>query len=176
MADTNRELQFPGQREGERVVTTVFRHWYVVAMPVAKALLVILLTFLIPLWLNLAGLIFSYALSAAVYYLWIVFWIGYILYEYLNWCRDRFIITDQRIINVDQRGLFRKRVAEVELEQIHNITHEVVGFFPTMLNFGTVTVRMSGDGDLLLEYIANPAIVKEDIARLIKTVGKRQPL
>ncbi len=171
MTGTNHQTkfipQFPGQREDEEIVTVLYRHWYVVAAPAVKSLVIILLSFAIPLWLHLAGLIFSYAISTIIYYLWIVFWISYIVYAYLNWSRDRFIITDQRIIDIDQKGLFRQRVSEVELEQIRSITHETVGFFSTVLKFGTVFVH-AGEGGLTLNQVPNPANVKEDIIRLTK--------
>lgn len=159
--------QFPGQREDEEIVMVLYRHWYAVAVPAVKALLIILLSFVIPLWLHLAGLIFSYAISTTIYYLWIVFWISYIVYGYLNWSRDRSIVTDQRIVNIDQKGLFRQRVSEVELEQIRSITHEIIGFFPTLLKFGTVFINTEGTG-IALKQVPDPVGIKEDIIQLTK--------
>lgn len=170
MASQNWKPEFPGQRQDEEVLMMVYRHWYVVAAPAIKALVIILLSFIIPIWLNLGGLIFSYAISTTIYYLWIVFWISYVVYIYFNWLQDRFIVTNQRIIDIDQRGMFRRRVSEVELEQISGITHEVVGFFPTLLDFGTVVIRAGGADGLTLKQVANPAMIKEDITQLVKQV------
>ena len=110
--------EFVGQREDEEVVLVLFKHWYMVVAPMLKAILIILISFVIPIWLNFANFIFSYGLTTLIYYLWLVFWIGYMIYQYINWYRDRFIITTQRLINVDQRGMLHRQVAEVELERV----------------------------------------------------------
>ena len=90
------------------------------------------------------------------------------VYQYINWYRDQFIITTQRLINIDQRSLLHRRVAEVELDKIQNITHIIKGLSPTMFNFGTVIVQSAGANDLMLEQISNPALIQEDITRLVK--------
>lgn len=162
--------EFIGQRESEQVEIVLFKHWFVITVPVVKSLAIILLSFAVPMWLHWTAWIFSYGLTTAIYYLWMVFWVGYMVYAYINWYRDRFIITSERIIDVDQRGLFSRKVSEVELTKVQNITHSVNGIWATMLNFGTVIVQSAGANDLDLDQIADPAGVQEDITTLIKTV------
>jgi len=168
--------EFPGQREDEEVVLVLFKHWYMVVTPMVKAIGIILLSFAIPIWLHFANFIFSYGVTTSIYYLWMVFWIGYMVYHYINWYRDRFILTTQRLINVDQRGMVNRRVAEVELDKIQNITHVIAGVFPTVLNFGTVIVQSAGANDLNLEQVANPALLQEDITRLVKEATAEKPV
>ncbi len=168
--------EFVGQREDEEVVLVLFKHWYMVVAPMLKAILIILISFVIPIWLNFANFIFSYGLTTLIYYLWLVFWIGYMIYQYINWYRDRFIITTQRLINVDQRGMLHRQVAEVELERVQNITHVIRGVAATMFNFGTVIVQSAGASDLTLEQGANPALVQEDITRLVKEITAEKPV
>lgn len=122
------------------------------------------------------GTIFSYAISAIVYYLWIIFWIAYILYEYYHWYRDKFIITDHRIIDIDQRGMFSRRVSEIELDRVQNVTYAVAGFFPTLFNFGTVTIQSAGNNELTLKHIADPATHQREITILVKKVTEDKPV
>jgi len=160
--------EFLGQREDEEVVLIMFKHWFVVVAPMLKAIIIILLSFAIPIWLHFAKFIFTYGITTVLYYFWMVFWVGYMVYQYINWYRDQFIITTQRLINIDQRSLLHRRVAEVELDKIQNITHIIKGLSPTMFNFGTVIVQSAGANDLMLEQISNPALIQEDITRLVK--------
>jgi len=167
---------FIGQRDGEQVEIVLFKHWLLIAGPIIKALAIILVSFVVPIWLHWSAWIFSYGFTTAIYYLWMVFWIGYMIYAYVGWYRDRFIITSERIIDIDQRGLFSRKVSEIELTKVQNITHSVSGVWATMLNFGTVTIQSAGANDLTLDQVADPAGVQEDITTLIKTVTAEKPV
>ncbi|MDD5605927.1 MAG: PH domain-containing protein [Patescibacteria group bacterium] len=158
---------FPGQRDNEEIVMVIYKHWYIAVAPMLKALLIILLSFFLPVILGVAFFIFNYALSAAIYYLWILFWVGYIFYAYNNWLQDKFVVTDQRIVKIDQRGVFNRTVFETELNKIQNLTHSTKGMFATFFNFGTVIVQTTV-GELTLDYVPNPVYIKEEIIQLTK--------
>lgn len=160
--------EFVGQRESERIELMLFRHWYFIALPVVQTISIILLSLIVPIWLHWTKWIFSYGLTALLYYGWLVFWICFMLYRYLNWYRNRFIITSERVVNIDQRGLFSRKVSEAELDKVQNITHSVNGVSATMFNFGTIIIQSAGVGELTLKQVANPAGVQEEITRLVK--------
>lgn len=169
------EPEFIGQREGEQVELILFKHWFFLVWPILKAILIMAVSFVIPIWLHGFTWIFSYAVTALLYYGWIAFWFLYMFYEYLNWYKDRYIITNERIVNIDQRGLFSRKVSEIELGKIQNLTHSVTGLFATMFDFGTVVVQSAGVSDLRLEQIADPAGVQEEITHLVKSAAKHNP-
>jgi len=163
--------EFIGQRESERVESVLFKHWYMLALPLLKALGITVLSLGIPIWLHWSSFIFSYGLSTILYYGWLVFWIAYMVYAYTNWYRDRFIVTSERIVDVDQRGLFSRKVSEVELIKVQNITHTVEGPAATMFNFGTVIIQSAGANDVVLDRVADPAGVQEEITQLVKAAN-----
>src|SRR5680860_676618 len=162
--------EFPGQREDEEILMIFNKHWFTIAMPLVKGVAIILLSFIVPISFRFMGSIYSYGISAGIFYLWIMFWVGYILYEYYHWYRDKFIISDHRVIDIDQKGMFTRRVSEIELEKIQNITYTVAGFFQTMFNFGTVTIQSAGNNDLNLKQISDPARHHQEITQLVKEV------
>ncbi len=167
---------FIGQREGEKIEIILFRHWYFVALPIIQAITIILLSFIIPISLHWMKWIFSYGLTTFLYYGWLVFWMGFMLYRYINWYRDRFIITSERIIDVDQRGLFSRKVSELELDKVQNITHTVTGIAATMFNFGTIIVQSAGAGEIALKQVGDPAGLQEEITHLVKTASHDKPV
>lgn len=164
--------EFPGQREHEEVSLVLFKHWYTLVEPIVRSILIILASFVVPFWLGVADWIFSYGLSATIYYAWLVFWLVAIVYDYLNWSRDRYIITTERIIGIDQRGLFSRRVSEIELDRIQNVTHAVDGLFATAFNFGTITIQSAGANDLAVRQVPRPGEIQEEITRLVKEVTR----
>lgn len=165
--DNSTQVVFPGQRSDEEIVMIIFKHWYIAVLPMVKALGIILASFFLPVILGFAFYIFNYTLTTVIYYLWILFWVGYIFYAYHNWLQDKFIITSERVINIDQRGMFSRTVLETELAKIQNITHATKGVFATMLDFGTVKIHTL-TGELILDYVPNPVYIKEEIIQLTK--------
>jgi len=169
------EIYFLGQRDAEEVEFILFKHWYMLAAPIVKAFAIIAATLFIPIWLHFIKFIFSYGILALIYYTWQVFWIGYMIYAYIRWSQDKFIVTNERVINIDQQSPVRRKVSEVELSRIENVTHEVNGFFPTLLNFGTVTIE-SGSLTLALRNVEDPAGIQEDITRMVKAKTAQKPM
>lgn len=168
--------EFPGQREDEQVLLVLYKHWFTIFYAIAKSLLVILLSFAVPLWLGFTDFIFSFPVTAFLYYAWLVYWVGAILYDYINWFKDRYIITTQRVIEINQKGFFKRRVSEIELDKIHHITHAVLGVFATIFNYGSVSIQSAGNHDVNLDHVASPADIQEDIARLVKDVVKNNQI
>lgn len=102
-------------------------------------------------------------LLASVYYLtvWIVFFTAFIDY-YL----DFWIVTNDRIINVEQR-LFARTVSELELYKIQDVTGESRGFLQTMFNYGNVYVQTAGATErFTFEEVPNPREVASKIITL----------
>ncbi len=166
--------EFPGQREDEQVLLVLYKHWFTIFYAIAKSLLVILLSIVVPIWLGFADFIFSFPVTAFLYYAWLVYWVGTILYDYINWFKDRYIVTTQRIIDINQKGMFKRRVSEIELEKVQHLTHTVLGVFATIFNYGTVVIQSAGSHDLTLDHIGSPADIQEDITRLVKDVTLHQ--
>ena len=46
-----------------------------------------------------------------------------------------------RIINVQQKGLFHKKVEEVPLDKIEQVTYEIQGFWRSCFNIGNLRVK-----------------------------------
>lgn len=160
--------EFVGQREDEEVVVVLLKHWYTLAQPIFVCLLIIVVTFAFPLWLGITEWIFRYGITAALYYIWLVFWVVKIVYEYLSWYQDRYIITNERIVDINQKGIFSREVSEVDLANIQSLTHRIHGPAATVLNFGTVIIKSLGGDGVELRQVAYPAEVQEEITRLMK--------
>ncbi len=57
---------------------------------------------------------------------------------------DVWILTDKRIIDIEQCGFFRREVSSFRYEQIQDMTVKIGGMIPTFLNFGTLEVQTAG--------------------------------
>ncbi len=102
-------------------------------------------------------------LLASVYYLtvWLVAFTAFIDY-YL----DFWIVTNDRIINVEQR-LFSRTISELDLFKIQDVTGQSKGFLETMFDYGNVYVQTAGaTGRFNFEEVPGPREVASKIIAL----------
>lgn len=77
-------------------------------------------------------------MAASIYYLYV--WI-FLFRAWLDYYLDVWFVTTERIVTIDQRGLFSRTIAEQKLFRIQDVHAEVHGIIPTLLDFGDVTVQ-----------------------------------
>lgn len=109
--------------------------------------------------INLFGFFFTMWLGV----LWILFFIEWTDYRFDVW-----VVTSNRIIDIDQAGLFSRDIATVRLEDIEDITIEMYGVFSTMFKFGTLMVQTAGSkNEFYIKNARNPEEAKQEIYKLI---------
>ena len=85
---------------------------------------------------------------------------------------DSWVITTERIIDIDQKGLFSRNVAVVRLDDIQDIVTDTTGFWSTILKCGTIKAQSSGTSrEFDFKMVDNPERVKNIIQRAIDMVG-----
>lgn len=83
------------------------------------------------------------------------------------------ILTNKRIIDVDQAGLFERDVSECPLDHIQDIRYNVRGIMSTIFHVGTVILEMGGRGRIELQDIGYPAKIKDVIINTQKYHTKK---
>lgn len=90
--------------------------------------------------------------------------------EITDYWLDVWIVTNERIINAEQLGLFNRLVSEVHLEQVQDITSETKGFLETFLTYGDVYVQTAAERERFrFKNVDNPDDVKITISELVTT-------
>lgn len=164
-------IHFPGMHDEERVLAIYHRHWFDI---VEEMFLSVLLSVIL-----LGGFIILPALypeiigspNAALYFfLENSFFLFLWLTLFLIWIDvffDVWIITNERIVNVEQKGLFVRRVSELRFRSIQDVTSQVVGFIPSVLDYGDVLVQTAGENPrFIFRNVPNPVGVKDLIMKL----------
>lgn len=108
--------------------------------------------------------------AASVYYLsiWLFF-----LTEFTDYYLDVWIVTNDRVVNTEQHGLFGRTVAELDLYKIQDVTSDVRGMLATFLNYGNVHVQTAGQKErFVFEEVPNPHEIRKRIIDLIETDRK----
>lgn len=113
------------------------------------------------------------ALVASIYYLsvWLFFFT-----QFLDYYLDVWLVTNDRIVNIEQMGLFARTVSELDLYRIQDVTSEVNGFLPTMFNFGNVYIQTAGQHErFVFRQVPDPHGVRKNIVDLVAEDRKFHP-
>lgn len=85
----------------------------------------------------------------------------------ITWYWQVFIITSQRIIDIDQKGIFQKVVSDIPLTKIEDVFYKIKGFWQTVTRIGTVSVILDDNKTKIkIENIAQPRKIQQLILRL----------
>jgi hypothetical protein len=170
---------FKGKRDDEEIILILRRHWLILVLkllPFAFFLIGILVVFILaPTVVNLLpievddhvfNLIMSFSLMA--------FWLGLFI-TWIDYYYDVWIVTDQRIVSIEQMGLFRREISELEHGKIQDVTTEVHGVIPTLLKFGQVYIQTAGEkARFTFKQVEDPVMVRTIVMTLQKNALKEQ--
>ena len=161
------KLDFEGQRPNEKLLFVFRRH--IIAMRKGFYMLVI------PLVITaIPPLIWQYNLE--LFLLPVAgFGLGLILfsYQFILWYFTIYIVTDQRIRQVTQRGFFGKDVIELRLSKVQNISYNIPGFSGEVFKFGTIVIQ-TFVGDLVIHKVEHPDEIYNKLQDAVNNVIERQ--
>ncbi|MEK7464805.1 MAG: PH domain-containing protein [Patescibacteria group bacterium] len=153
----------------ETVRFVIRRHWFVYLGPV----FVFLILFAVPPLIVRSGprylpLLSHPLVSPVVKFLLALYLLGFLAYVLLHWTKyylDTWIITDQRLIDIEQHGLFHREISEFPLERVQNVTIEIPGFIATVLKFGNLKIQTASHGEFTITEVPNCYHAKELILK-----------
>lgn len=90
--------------------------------------------------------------------------------SWIIWWYTVFIITDQRLIQITQKGFFNKSVVDLGLGKIQSTNYEIKGVEATLLGFGTIMIQ-TYMGDLVIHEVHHPAEVIRTLAETLRSLG-----
>lgn len=162
---------FQGQHPGEEVQEIIHRHWFniflhlfvVIALGVLLVGSFLILPLVFPDLKDEIALRFSYFLQNTLFiFLWIY---GFLIW--IDYYFDVWVITNERIVNIEQKGLFAREVSELKFSNVQDVTSTVEGLLPTVLNYGDVYVQTAGEKErFVFRMVPDPYAVKDKIMRL----------
>jgi hypothetical protein len=105
------------------------------------------------------GLAIGFAAGLIIFF---PFWIG--------WYYSVFIVTDQRLIQITQKGLFHRSVVDLGLNQIQMVNYQIAGLQETLLGFGTIMMQ-TYVGDLIIHDVHHPARIQKKLLNILREQG-----
>ncbi len=167
-----RKEVFPGQRKNEKVVLLLRRHWIIIArhiitLGILMIVPVVVIGFLFALgWeIEINGPAYTLAIMFLGFY-YIFIWLFY-YHEFLDYHLDVWIVTTQRIVSIEQQGLFKHIASEHPIEKVQDVTAELKGKRQTFMNYGFVHVQTAAENQrFIFEEVPDP----KKVARIVMEI------
>jgi hypothetical protein len=167
---------FPSQQEDEEIFLVIRQHWFYLFLKLTIWLMfaigIVLFKRYMPglapdlyteASINVTKLflqVYTLFLTLSLFLIWMLY--------YLN----VHIISDRRIVDINQEGLFFHTISELHIENIEDVTSETKGLFGTLFNYGMVYVQTAGTIERFeFVNVPNPASVE----RLILDLYEKLP-
>lgn len=160
---------FDGQVQGEKTILVTRKHWIFLFGPIILVFISALIIFTVYLfinnfeWYNKISYLYWFLSTLSLLVLWNLAFLHIMIY-FLN----TVIVTNKRIIENEQKGLFKHSTTELELDKIQDISTKIFGPAAQFLGYGNIEIQSAGpEVDNLLFYgIPNPQKIKETIMEL----------
>lgn len=149
----------------EKILMVVHKHWIAYVTKVFVIFILLIAPFLGAAVIFQSGAINNdiviYLRFFSITYLMII-----ILMAFLFWMDhylDVWIITNERVIDVEQHGLFRRETSEFRIDKVQDITVEVPHMVATFLKYGNLRIQTAGERSFTIKDVPNIYEIKKVI-------------
>ena len=157
--------------QNEKIISIYRRHWIALFFMISRTVFNIALIFFLKY-----GLIYVFSSETISefdsyinlsFYLLLEFALLGLFLNLTDYYLDIWIVTNERMIFIELKGLFRRFVSSVSLKDIQDITSIIKGIIATFLDYGTLKIQSAGtDGEFLFKQISHPNEVKALILKV----------
>ena len=108
-----------------------------------------------------------------------LFWIVFLTFILLNWINDEldlFIVTDSRIIGIDQISALSRSVSECSLDRVQEVNAHTAGILQTLFAFGDVHIHTASEtSNMVIRYAPDPVENARRINNIINEFRNSHP-
>lgn len=165
-------FSFEEKNKDEEIVIALRPHWINNAGWFLLTLLLALLPFISVLIIEvLSQVLVNYNLvdlrnlttdfNLFFYPFYLLFWylltFIYAFERFVSWYFNVFIITTERVVDIDFYNLFNKKFSSAELSMIQDVTYSIIGFKESFFNYGDVLIQTASEiNEIVFERVSKP--------------------
>lgn len=172
-----RGVRFESQNRGEEVYILLRQHW-VTNIPWILKVVIGLFALIVSF-----GIYFSGKYPQLSDYLAVnqILAIGAVLYtlissyafiSFLRWYFNAYIVTNERLLDLDYNGISQHRISEANLLNIEDVSSGHIGIWQNLFDFGNVQIQTAAERlEFVFEGVPNPGYVQDkimDMAHVLK--------
>lgn len=159
------KVKFETQESREKIILMLRQHWVTQISWLLTALAGIFVP-LIFIWVPIFDFMQpNYQFMTLV--IWYLLLTAYIYESFISWVYRVFIITDERIIDINFYNLIYKELSEAKIDNIEDVTYRQGGVLRAMFNYGDVMIQTAGEQrEFMIEGAPQPNRVVKIINEL----------
>lgn len=137
------KVRFETQEAKEKIILLLRRHWFTQL----KWIFTVIIMVFLPLVLNRIPLLdfLSDKGQLMAIIIWYLLVVAFVYEQFISWYFHVFIITDERVIDVNFYNLLYKEVSEAKIDNIEDVTYRQGGVIRALLNFGDINMQTAGE-------------------------------
>jgi len=149
---------FDTRDDDEEIILVLRRHWFTNVRWIMLGIFMLLTPILFPSVPLLSFFPDRYQMVFVIFWYLITFAIAF--ENFLSWYFNVFIITEERVIDIDFYNLLSKKFSEAKICMIQDVTSTQGGVSQILFNYGTVLIQTASEIPVIkIEMIPNPALV-----------------
>lgn len=152
----------PGSEKENDIIIFARRHWVSFAGQIVMSIglliipIVIFITAKIYLPRIFSGIFLNFlVLFGSAYYLVIC---TFIYGAWISYYYDIYIVTKELVVDIVQGGFFNRKISQLSMLRVQDVSSSIKGVFPTMFAYGDVLIETAGEKaeTFLLKAVPNP--------------------
>ena len=157
---------FETQDENEQVILFLRQHPIVNVPWVLLTIVLLVLPSLFVFFPPYASLPGTYQFIVSLG--WYLFVFGYVLAKFMSWFFNIYIVTSERVVDVDFSNIFYRRISTARLEEIQDVNVTSAGAFETFFGYGQITIQTAAEvPEFEFESVPHPDVVGKVLNELV---------
>lgn len=170
----------PGSEKEKDIVIFARRHWISFLGDIIVSVMLLLLPIVILVAAHylsphsFQGRFLNFLVVAgSAYYLMII---TSIFNAWISYYYDIYILTSDLIADITQKGFFNRKISQLSLLRVQDVSSKIEGFFPTMFAYGDVLIETAGESaeTFLLKSVPNPQAFSAKVLELHDQLIERE--
>jgi len=145
----------------EQVLAVFRKHPFYMWLSGAKYILLGVAPFILLSFVSSAGNLFGGWMGVFFWIYLIILWVSFFI-EWTDFILDSWILTNERLVDVEQLALFSRRISTLSLDRIQDVTVNASGIIDTFLKIGSVHIQTAGaHKEFVIPGARNPEYIKQ---------------
>ena len=162
-----KKLRFETQDAEEKVLLLLRPHW-ITNVPWLAVAVVMSLAPMVAGELMPALVLVPLRFQVMMVVMWYLLTLAMIIEKFLSWYFNIYIVTDERIVDIDFYSLIYKEISDTKIERIQDVTVTQGGVIRALFNFGTVYIQTAGEKrEFDFENVPQPQLVAKFLNEML---------
>ena len=158
-------FSFEEKDQEEEIILVLRQHWFTNVHWIITTGLMLFVPFVLKITGLFPNFTPMYQFVATIFWYLITF--IYAFEHFLSWYFNVYIITDERVVDVDFNNILVKKFSDAKISMIQDVTSKVIGLIPTMFNYGDILVQTAAEvPEIHFARVPNPEKVIKILQQL----------